>query len=94
MDVKDDNFDGIIETIDEDGNVVKFELIDIVEVESKEYALLYPIGAEAVEEAEDEIVLMKLIKDEEGYLFEAIEDDDEFETVSKFIESMEDEEEA
>ena len=34
--------DQLIETIDEDGNVVKFELIDIVDFEDKEYGLLLP----------------------------------------------------
>ena len=35
--------DQIIETVDENGNVVKFELFDIVEVDEQEYALLLPI---------------------------------------------------
>ena len=38
--------DQIIETVDENGNVVKFELFDIVEVDEKEYALLLPADEE------------------------------------------------
>ena len=81
--------DQIIETVDENGNVVKFELYDIVEVDEKEYALLLPTD----EEDADEVVLMKITKDGEEYLFETIDDDDEFEKVSQYVENMEDEEE-
>lgn len=79
----------IIETVDENGNVVKFELFDIVEVDEKEYALLLPVE----EEEGDEVVLMRLTKDGEEYLFETIEDDDEFEKVAAYVENMDDEEE-
>lgn len=81
----------IIETIDEEGNVIKFELFDIVELDEQEYALLLPTDAEEGEE--DEIVLMKLSKDGEDYLFETIDDDAEFEKVAAYVESLEDEEE-
>lgn len=80
--------DQIIETVDENGNVVKFELFDIVEVDEKEYALLLP----ADEEDADEVVLMRISKDGEEYLFETIEDDAEFEKVAEYVENMEDEE--
>ena len=72
--------DQIIETVDENGNVVKFELYDIVEVDEKEYALLLPTD----EEDADEVVLMKITKDGEEYLFETIDDDDEFEKVAQY----------
>lgn len=81
--------DQIIETVDENGKVVKFELFDIVEVDDKEYALLLPIE----EEENDEVVLMRLTKDGEEYLFETIDDDDEFEKVATYVENMDDEEE-
>lgn len=76
----------IIETIDDEGNVVNFELCDIIEFEGKEYALLMPSKTE-----EDEIVLMQLEKDGDDFLFKAIEDDDEFEKVSEYIESLDEE---
>ena len=79
----------LIETVDEDGNVVNFELFDIVEFEEKEYALLLP--AENPSD-DDEDVLMRLTKDGEDYLFEAIDDDDEFEKVAEYIEQLEIEE--
>ncbi len=81
----------IIETVDSEGNVVKFELFDIVEVDEVEYALLLPVEAEAGEE--DEIVLMRLSKDGDDYIFETIDNDEEFEKVSTYVENLEDEDE-
>lgn len=78
----------IIETVDENGNVVKFELFDIVEVDEKEYALLLPTD----EDDADEVVLMRISKDGEEYLFETIDDDEEFEKVAEYVENMDDEE--
>ncbi len=81
----------LIETVDEDGNVINFELFDIVEVDNQEYALLLPADEE--EDSEDsEIVLMRLTKDGEDYLFETIEDDEEFNKVEEYIKTLEDEE--
>ena len=81
--------DQIIETIDENGNLIKFELFDIVEVDEKEYALLLPVD----EEEGDEVVLMRLSKDGDDYLFETIDDDAEFEKVATYFENMDDEDE-
>ena len=80
----------IIETTTEDGEVVQFKLFDIIEFEEKEYALLLPVD----EDSEDaELVLMKLTKENDDYLFETIEDDNEFDRVSEYIESIADEDE-
>lgn len=77
----------IIETIDENGEVVNFELFDIVEFEEKEYALLLPADSD---DDNDEVILMRLTKDGEDYLFEAIESDEEFDKVSEYIENLAD----
>ena len=57
--------DQLIETVDENGNVITFELFDIVEVDEQEYALLLPTDSEAGED--DEIMLMRLTKDGEDF---------------------------
>ena len=80
----------LIETVDEEGNIVNFELFDIIEFEEQEYALLLPAESE---NDDDEVVLMRLTKDGEEYLFEAIEDDAEFDKVSDYIENLVDDEE-
>lgn len=94
---KDDVKEQIIETVDEEGTVVKFELIDIVELDEIEYGLLLPLSdSEDDEEEEDEVVIMRLKKEGEDFIFEAIEDDDEFDKVVEAIqddaESEDDEE--
>lgn len=79
----------IIETVDENGVVVKFELYDIVEVDEKEYALLLPVD----DEESDELVLMRITQDGDEYLFETIDDDEEFDKVANYVENMETEDE-
>ena len=79
----------LIETVDEEGNVINFELFDIIEVDEQEYALLLPAEAEEEDSEEGEIVLMRLTKDGEDYLFETNE---EFKKVEEYIKTMEDEE--
>ncbi|MCI5888375.1 MAG: DUF1292 domain-containing protein [Brachyspira sp.] len=78
--------DQLIETVDENGNIITFELFDIVEVDEREYALLLPTDAQ--EGDEDELVLMRLTKDGEDYLFETIDDDDEFNRVAEYVENL------
>ena len=80
----------LIETVDEEGKIVTFELFDIVEYEDQEYALLLPAETD---NDEDEVVLMRLTKEGEDYLFEAIESDEEFDKVAEYIENLADEEE-
>lgn len=80
----------IIETFDEEGNKVCFELLDIVSIDDVEYALLLPKGQEKAEE-EEEILVMRLKKDGDEFSFEAIEDDEEFNKIAEYIEEIEDE---
>jgi len=82
----------LIETVDENGNVITFELFDIVEVDEQEYALLLPAD-EDDESEEAELVIMKLSKDGEDYIFETIDDEAEFEKVASYVESLQDEDE-
>lgn len=91
----------IIKTEDENGNIFSFELIDIVEVDGQEYGLLVMVDEETEsaqagdddEEVEEEVVLMRLNTTSEGYTFETIEDDAEFEKVISCIEFDEEDEE-
>lgn len=86
----------LIETIDDEGNIINFELIDIVEVDGQEYGLLLPADEEQKNDDSDEekeVVLMRLTKEGEEYIFEMIEDDSEFNKVVEFIDSFDDIEE-
>lgn len=83
------NEDLIVETTTEDGEVIKFEVFDIIEFEEKEYAILLPLDEEDSDESE--MVLMRLATEGEDYIFETIDDDEEFERVSEYIETLDDE---
>ena len=78
----------LIETVDEEGNKVTFELLDVVTVDDVEYALLLP---KDVKDEDGEILVMRLKKDGEDFSFEAIEEDEEFNKVAEYIEELEDE---
>lgn len=78
----------LIQTEDEEGNLHNFELIDIIEVDEQEYGVLLYVEEEGAEEAEEqELAIMRLMKEGEGYIFETIEDEAEFEKVSAFVEA-------
>ena len=79
----------IIETVDEDGNTISFKLFDVIEFEGQEYTLLLPLDEE--DSDDPELVLMRLIAEGDEYSFETIDDEEEFEAVSEYIESIEDE---
>ena len=79
----------VIETFDENGNKVNFELLDVITVDDIEYAVLLPENTE--NEEERELLIMRLKKDADEYMFETIEDDDEFNKVAAYIEELEDE---
>jgi uncharacterized protein YrzB (UPF0473 family) len=84
----------IIETVDEDGKTVELELLDIIDVEGVEYAILREVeeGDDDDIELETEAVLMRLVRDGEEFIFETIDNDEEFNIVAEYIESLEDEE--
>ncbi len=73
-----------IKTIDENGKEIDLKLMDIVNVDSQEYALLLPKDAD-VESEDTQVVLMRLKTEGDSYIFETIEDDDEFDLVSQAI---------
>ena len=79
----------LVELSDEDGNVTSCEIYDIVEFEGKTYAMLLPVG-EGNDEDPELIVLEYVEEGEEG-TFVSIEDEDEFNRVCDYIESLADE---
>lgn len=85
-----EELDNLIEITDDDGTVIKCELYDIIEFEGKQYALLVEADSE---EEEPEVVLMRYTEEGEESYFETIDDDDEFEKVSDYIESLDTESE-
>ena len=60
-----EELDNIIILNDEEGNEVKFEFLDLVELDDEEYVVLLPVTAEG-EEDEGEVVILKLEDSEEN----------------------------
>ena len=54
-----EDLDNIVILNDEDGNEVRFEFLDLVELDEEEYVVLLPVSAEG-EEDEGEVVILKL----------------------------------
>ena len=84
MNMENNEFE-IIKTIGEKGEEIELKLIDIITVNDVDYALLLPADADIDNEDECEIVLMRLKQDNNDYVFETIEDEDEFDLVSQAI---------
>lgn len=67
--MENEELDNIIVLNDEDGNEVKFEFLDLIELDGEEYVVLLP-GEE--EEDNDEVVILKVedteSEEEESYV--------------------------
>ena len=73
-----EDLDNIVILNDEDGNEVRFEFLDLVELEDEEYVVLLPVAEEG-EEEEGEVVILKVEdidedSDEESYV--SVDDDE------------------
>ena len=79
----------LIELSDEEGNVTSCEIYDIVEFEGKTYAMLLPV--EESNEEEPELIVLEYVEEGEEGTFVSIEDEDEFNRVCDYIESLADE---
>lgn len=71
----------VVTLVDDEGNEHQFEVITVIEVAEKEYAVLFPLDGED-EEGSEEAVILRIEKDEndEDVLVD-IEDDEEWERV-------------
>lgn len=58
--------DDILVLVDEKGEEVEFEYLDTMEVDGNEYAVLLPLEDETEETETEEVVILKLDKDENG----------------------------
>ena len=76
--MEDEELDNIIVLNDENGNEVKFEFLDLVELDDEEYVVLLPVSEEG-DEDDGEVVILKLEdtdedSDEESYV--GVEDEE------------------
>ena len=69
--------------VDEDGVEHTFALLDVIELEGSEYAILQPLSEELTDDEEPEAVILKIETDENGEeILSDIEDDSEWEKVA------------
>lgn len=93
-----ENFDemesNIIQTKDENGDTQSFELVDVFKVNDRDYAALIRVNDDGtpLDSEEEELILMRLIEEEDNYTFEEIEDDEEFNAVVDAFENEIDDE--
>ena len=81
-----------VEIYGEDGQIIKCEIYDIVDFEDKTYAMLLPLSEDENDE-NSEVIVMEYVEDGDDGYFQNIEDDNEFQRVCEYIESLDDEEE-
>ena len=77
----------IITLTNEEGEEFNFQVVDVIEVEGTEYALLLPVDGES-EDDEEEVLVLRFVGDQ----FEMIEDQAEFDRVVKYLEENTEEE--
>lgn len=76
--------DSILTLTDEDGAEHEFQVLDVIELESKMYAILQPVGSE-----EDEAIILRVEQDPEGNeVLMSIEDDDEWDRVAEAYDTL------
>ena len=76
--MENEEIDNIIILNDEEGNEVKFEFLDLVELDDEEYVILLPVVDDGVEE-EGEVVILKVEdtdEDSEEESYVSVEDED------------------
>ncbi len=76
----------LFELVDEEGNKKQFELFDTAEIEGEQYyAMLPAIEDEDFLDSDCDLVILKSIEEDGEEILASIDDDDEFEMVSKFF---------
>lgn len=81
-----EDLDNVVILNDEDGNEVKFEFLDLVDLDDEEYVVLLPVTDEG-EEDEGEVVILKVEdKDNEDSDEESYVSVDDEETLNKVFE--------
>ena len=79
-----------VEVLWEDGTVIKCEIYDVIDFENKTYALLIPMGEE---DDDTEVIVMEYVEDDEDNAhFQTIEDEDEYNRICEYVQSMENDE--
>ena len=93
MSSKFNEIDPIVKTTDENGEEHTFKLIEIVEIDDKEYGFFEYIEDENIEtlnnnDEEPELIVMRIAERNKEFYFEVIEDEEEFNYVLDYVEQL------
>ncbi len=81
----DEERDDLVVLVDEDGEEVKFEHLDTIEMDEKEYVILIPYNEneeEDEDELQEEVIILRIDHSEDGEdSFVSIEDEKELNSV-------------
>lgn len=80
------NEENIVILVDEEGNELEHEIVFTFTFEEREYAVLLPLNG-----SEEAVVYRMTETEDDEFLFEFIEDDDEFDRVAQAYEDLLDE---
>ncbi len=82
-----DEEEGVIELVDDDGNVVRFEFIDTVEYNGTIYYALVPEIADDQDDAEgtDEFVVLKEVEQDGQYMLTTVDSDEEYQEIGELF---------
>jgi len=88
----DEERDGIVVLVGEDGEEVEFEHIDTIEMNGNEYVVLIPVDEQEDEEVEEVVILKVEYGDDGEESFVTVDDEEELESVfEEFKARMEEE---
>lgn len=72
---------------DEDGNEVTFEVVDALDHDGEHYmAVVEYADPESTQEADDQVVILHVGKDEDGEYLDVVDDDEQLLTLGKLFE--------
>ena len=75
----------IVTITDENGNDTQCEVYDVIDFENKTYALLLPLDED---DEEQELIVLEYIEEGDECYFQNIEDEEEFDKVCEYIQSL------
>ncbi|MCL6614582.1 MAG: DUF1292 domain-containing protein [Firmicutes bacterium] len=79
----------LVTLVDEEGKEHHFELIDVIEVDERRYAVMTPVEEERAEDEEGEAYIFRLETDENGEeILVDVDDEDEFDRVCAALEEL------
>jgi uncharacterized protein YrzB (UPF0473 family) len=78
----------IVSILDEEGNEHLFEELDRIETENGKYVALLPFfeSEEEISDEDNELIILKVIEENDEFYLEPIEDDKEFNEIGEIFE--------